>query len=440
MIGKTRILLTLLGTMSLAGPVAAADPAGSASDSVATTVSSAASDAVQKAMDERAIYGLPSDRTTVSALLGSRNDVGTLKWGIPMTSDEESYVDLPARMTFAGNAAAEAVPYARNLPGFGGLYFDQSRGGKLVVVMTGGQHDSELATIMKFLPPDGPGAEIRHGQYTFEELSHAWSAADKWPLGVDVLSSGIDEANNMVWLQVRATDLPTVSAQAEAISSRLGVRVGIRATEEAVETCDRWTCANPLKAGNIVRNGGVTGFDCTMGFHVISGTDKQFVTAGHCGYQAAAGWYGGGIGGNGLIGNQTASLYLNGVDFIRVQMPDAQASKNVWGSAWPVASYRAPNSGESICASRGEADLVDCGTINMVFYHWGPSGTACGCEQQGASTLGITAIGGDSGSPVWHIFNSTDVAIGSVSRSNGDIAEMQDAFNFWGGVWKAYGS
>lgn len=80
------------------------------------------------------------------------------------------------------------------------------------------------------------------------------------------------------------------------------------------------------------------------------------------------------------------------------------------------------------------------GTVQIVVFHWGPENTACNCVQTGARSSGISSSPGDSGSPIYRIFNNTYVAIGSLSTSNGYFAEIQDALNFWGGAWMVYGS
>lgn len=396
--------------------------------------------AIKAAVAERAAFGLPSDYSTVEALLASGLDVGTPRWGIPMTAEEEETVDLPSRMTFAGYAQS-AIPFAQQLPDFAGLYFDQTHGGKLVVMLVGHGHEAEQAIIADLLPSEGPGVEFRTAEYTFAQLESAWSAADEaWKSDTRLLAATIDVRANMVWLGVSEGDIAATAGMADEMGELLGVPVGIRVAESTEELActDREHCTNPMKAGNVVRNDSENGPRCTMGFHVTGeGGNRQFVTAGHCGYQQPIDWYHKGMPGNGFIGNRISNLYAShGVDIVRVNMPDSQVSKAIWGSAWLVEFARAPNTGEAICASLGVSNLVDCGTVATAFASW--TGGGCGCQQQGAQASGLNGIPGDSGSPIYAIFNQQDVALGSLST---DIyfAEIQDALNVWGD-WKVYGT
>lgn len=88
------------------------------------------------AMNERAAFGLDDDRQTVALLLNSERDVGTAEWGIPMTAEEELTLDLPGRMAYAEEAQREMLPFAMSTPTFGGAYFDQQNGGRLVILLT----------------------------------------------------------------------------------------------------------------------------------------------------------------------------------------------------------------------------------------------------------------------------------------------------------------
>jgi hypothetical protein len=238
--------------------------------------------AVIAAAAERATFGLPSDTATVSALLGSGQDVGSGRWGIPMTADEEKSVDLPARMTFAQQAKEAAIPLARRLPDFAGVYFDQADRGKLVVLVVGGGEETDRQAIAALLPAGSPGVEFRTAQNSFAQLYSAWATANKsWTGDVPLLATRIEERANIVWLEVAASDLSATSGLAEKLSSQWGVAVGIRAAESGEDaTCtSRTNCINPMKAGILVDNGENI---CTMGFHVSNGSgdvDKQWVRA-----------------------------------------------------------------------------------------------------------------------------------------------------------------
>jgi hypothetical protein len=403
--------------------------------------------AISAAAAERATLGLPSDTPTVEWLLTSGQDVGTERWGIPMTADEERRVDLPGRMAFAQQAKEAAVPFAQKLPDFAGAYIDQAEGGKLVILFVGGGKAADRQAIADLLPAGGLGVEFRTAKYSFTQLYRAWSgASEAWPGNMPLLATRIDERANMIWLEVAQDDLPATSRLGDELSTAWGIPVGIRAAESMKDaSCtDRLHCTNPMKAGNLVYNkiDSNTIALCTMGFHVSNGSgdvDKQWVTAGHCGYQRDDSWYHWGMPDTDFIGNKTKNLYTSdGIDIMRVQMPDGQVSKAIWGSAWLVETERPPLNDEEVCASLGYTNTVDCGNVSTAFYHW--TSSSCGCAQQGADVNGITIQGGDSGSPVYAIFNQHDVALGSISTTGGAFAEIQDALNFWGGAWKVHGT
>lgn len=99
------------------------------------TVGKPSPEAIATAASERATYGLPADSSTVAALLGSNRDVGSARWGIALTAEEEAALDLPARMAFANALSERVLPFAQS-PTYGGAYIDQQQGGRLVVLLT----------------------------------------------------------------------------------------------------------------------------------------------------------------------------------------------------------------------------------------------------------------------------------------------------------------
>jgi hypothetical protein len=143
------------------GVTTAADP-----EAVAAGPSAAA---IANAQAERAAFGLPSDSATVTALLGSARDVGTPKWGISMTAAEEAAVDLPGRGQFAHDVETKASPYAKSLPGFGGVYFDAASNGELVVILKG--HDAVAeAAITARMPAVNRGLKFVYRALTDKDL------------------------------------------------------------------------------------------------------------------------------------------------------------------------------------------------------------------------------------------------------------------------------
>jgi hypothetical protein len=75
-----------------------------------------------------------------------------------------------------------------------------------------------------------------------------------------------------------------------------------------------------MKGGIVIRKGSTGGDRCTMGFHVVAGSDVQFVTAGHCGYSGSNNWYHQSYG---YVGSEQATLYgNNGIDIMKDALPN----------------------------------------------------------------------------------------------------------------------
>jgi hypothetical protein len=108
------------------------------------------------AVSERSVYGLPVDDATITALLDGGVDTGTSKWGIPLTAEEETRLDLPGRMRFAEFANRDLIPVAEAEPAYGGAWFDQRNGGGLVIALTS-LDEATIARIEGFVPQPSRG-------------------------------------------------------------------------------------------------------------------------------------------------------------------------------------------------------------------------------------------------------------------------------------------
>jgi hypothetical protein len=348
------------------------------------------------AVAERAVYGLPASSADVLALMASPSDVGTEEWGIPLTAQEMAQLDLATRSEF-GVTATGVVAFARSLPEFGGAYFDQLAGGDLVLQFTT-LSESTVQRISELAPPNSLGIRIETAQHSFAALEEAMLTAPtilgEVEPSINVVSVGIIEpANSLIATIEDEGGLDVVWLAAEA-SDRLGIPVTIEVTSSslALGTCSLRTNCTPTRAGIWI---GSTTAKCTKGFHVVNGSDRQFVTAGHCG---GGTWY------HPwptvlLLGTVQSQLYPAGqIDIERIQLPNAQASTFIYGEgsrqitgwSWPVA-------GQAVCASLGHKNVLDCGTIYVAVgvYHFN------GYPFVGSDTHGIVTQVGDSGSPLY---------------------------------------
>lgn len=389
--------------------------------------------------EEREAFGLPTDAATMTLLLAGA-DVGTTKWGIPMTVEEEASIDLPARMGFANEVAKSIAPYVEGLATYGGLYFDQRGGGRLTVLLT--RPDAAVEdTIRGLMPASSRGLTIGYVAHRYAELEAA--VPDVWrlwqELGNRMVVEGVsvDTEMNELRIDVASTDREAAEPAATAIAERLGLRVVAAVSDDVGEevVCNsRDECYNPIKAGTRIRKGAAFPGEaiCSMGFQVEYGStpDIQFLTAGHCGFSGSNDWYQRYWG---RLGNEEATLYREGgQDAMRVGIQNGQATNKLFGVNRPVEGFRNPLDGETICASLGHNPDVayDCGTVTDAVDSW--IGDACGCTIYGADGSGISAVTGDSGSPIVTVGPGTySIAIGILNLSTGQFAKMQNVLGAW---------
>lgn len=419
--------LALAGSMAvqlLGG--ATASPAYASDDSL-----------IRAAIEDRAAYGLPSDVETVRSLVGSGRDVGTPKWGIALTAEEMASLKLENRFAFEEAVADAVAPLVEGWPGYAGMYFDQPGGGQFVVLLT--LPDAAVEEEVRRLVPREPGVRFEYVDATFRELAAAFDVTRQaWThvSDVDPTTIELDVKTNRIVVRVAATDLLRAAAAAAAVGDALGVSVLAEGGGTGYETVctTRDNCTFPMKAGIRIYQDNNPPSDvnqCTMAFHVRSGGDEQFLTAGHCGHFPPTDWWHPGWG---LIGIKIATLYANlGKDAMTVQMADAQASDDIYTGSSNITGARNPILNESICASLGKTATVDCGTVAATNIEW--TGDACGCTIRGADANGIAIQGGDSGSPMYHPGVGADppaTATGILNRDDGHFAKLQDVLNSLG--------
>jgi hypothetical protein len=424
------LAIIMLG-LAVAASVKAADPA------TETLLSE-----VVRAMEERANLGLQADEATVSSLLGSDRDVGTPRWGIPMTVAEEAQIDPIGRMRYADDVDNGVLAYARSLPTFAGAYIDQQRLGRLVILLTAADPELE-AKLRSLAPADGPDINVQYVPTSFVQLHDAYDRVwTVWPLhSADALYSvAIDERRNQFLLRSDVAEAPARGDLATAIGESLGVDVAVIHAGPPVElVCNHPdNCYNPMKAGTRIRKGSTGGTICTMGFHIIkpSNGDRELLTAGHCGYSGSNNWYHTYYG---FVGAEEATQYYEGGrDVMRVEIPNSQISNDIYEWAADVEGSGNPIAGEFICTRLGKTNAGDCGNVEFASTSWGPSGTACGCKLYGASAVGLgLATTGDSGSPIFRN-PYTDAAIGvgilNIGLDSGSVgfARLRDSLEFWG--------
>lgn len=180
---------------------------------------------------------------------------------------------------------------------------------------------------------------------------------------------------------------------------------------------------------------------CTMGFHITVGSDQQFLTAGHCGYNPPDDWHHPGYSGpSGThVGNELASLYgAGGKDVMRVALLDSRASQLVFAepNTLIVSGHALPVDGEAVCASRGKSSnpIIGCGVVQDSWDSWTSDTANPDVVVYGADSS-IPAIPGDSGSPLYRFVDNPVydylVAIGVLDHEGGFFARVSDAMTAW---------
>jgi hypothetical protein len=401
--------------------------------------------AVAAAAAERVVYGLRSDDAHVRAIISSGADVGSSQVGIVLTADELAELDLIGRAVIAERAATNVQPVAESLPGFAGMYQDQTRGGLVVIRFTSVSEDaqSKVANAAGAMPyviestAASTAAELR-------EAALAAMARSKSILpGALVRQAQVDEIGNRVILGVAENDLRPARASEAAAAEALGVTVEVRVIEPIEQACDnalpnaRFPCFDPMKAGSYIHSGGGSLSQwCTMGFHVYEGSGYGFAMAGHCSFSGLSdNWYMTGYpdGPSGFIGSIATGTYLyqhGGIDFMIVRLPADQRSKLIYDEARTVASQGNPFNGETVCVSPGRTDNdfntgVDCGTVtsNQAFWLADNDMLIYGADYDSVATRV-----GDSGSPVYRRTSATSVTgVGIHNTAPGGFAKLADA-------------
>jgi hypothetical protein len=422
---------------------------GACGSSAEEDVTPQATEQLTRAIEERANWGLPTERSTVASMLESGQDVGSERWGIPMTQEEADALDLPGRMAFAGAVKQSVVPFINSLSASGGVYIDQKQNGGLVVLLTEPSAEIE-AEIARRMPASSRGFRIAKATHTEAQLREALTRAwDTWKTvapTTPLLGAGLDIMENRVLFEVDPADLERSNPLLALLGERMGVRVGVapRAPEDSLDTgcTSRDYCFTPTRAGTRIYKGYIDSVsECTMAFHVVcTDGDIEFVTAGHCGYGGSNSWYiKDGTSDGLLLGTEQKSLYYSGgQDIMRVQLPVDQKSHLVYGESRVYGGSGAcPIAGQAACASRGTSNVVDCGTVRTTWTSW-VSNTA-DIVVWGGDLNDIASEPGDSGSPVFDRLDADHWGtVGVLDTSGGMFAVLCKAESGLAITGKAY--
>ncbi len=362
--------------------------------------------------------------------------------GMAVTQSEAEALNLSERAEFAHAAATTVIAHARRMATFGGAYVDQPSGGGIVILLTRITPEA-VAELRAREPMPTLGLEIREVTHTQESLRQAvtdvWEAWSDIGTGVELYSAAVDVPGNRVELEVDHAALARVAGVEAQLASTLSVPVVLRGGEKAepaAQTCTSvHRCYSPTEAGTFIRQDLPSGVNtCTMGFHITVGSNEQFLTSDHCGWGSSSYWYQ--LYGPGW-GNEAGTLFSNyGDDVMKVEIADTQASDWIYGEphTFHAGGYRDPVYGEYICAYLPKQLAEDCGTVadDFLSYSLTDSSKWETYVMYGADASGMTAIGGDSGAPVYAPVGSQAVALGVMSDTAERFGLLSETLPIWG--------
>jgi len=363
--------------------------------------------------------------------------------GFPLSRDE--YGAMRVRLDFQNDIHDVIVPFLNSQPEVLGFYIDADGDGQLVVLVSKPLPLGAIGEIERNLPP-GPGMSVLHAEFSdslmrerVRELSGLWlvelpahsftsisSNLETQRIELSVPPASVEAARTFIERQSRGGEPPIV--------------LRIESQDEATMCTSRDYCFSPQKAGNVIRRGGtLSDARCTMGFHIRSGSARQFVTSAHCDWKTSddpwtlinpkKAWAHQGYG---ILGERTATMYpsLN-IDIMRVNITNTQASNQIYSNSEAVGSSRHPVLGELVCASRGVSNDVHCGNVTSTWQSYTPARAPY--IMYGAN-VAYTTVKGDSGSPVFaaSLSGGKRVALGVNSTTAGRFGRLQDALNHWG--------
>jgi len=385
-------------------------------------------EAVRYAAEKRAAFGLPAQPYLVREIM--RSGLNVDKWGLVATEEEERAVDLPGRMIFANKLKQTVVPYVQSLPTSGGVYIDQTQGGRLVVNLTERNPTIEQE-IGRRMPVDPRGFHVVRVDHTEKDLMAALDRANPvWSEmvpSIQLQEANLDIQRNGLAFAVAQEDYNAALVMLPELRRVLGVRVSLGVSQMPMDTASAPNCTSrtnchtvteagvPIYLSNVIDSYA----ECTMAFHVVCNDgDIEFVTAAHCDTGAANSWgINNGSGGAINMGTRQATMGTSAFtypqDIMRVQLPVNQKSQYIFGEG--TRSYNGsggcPIAGQAACTSRYRTDVaggppVDCGTVR---YTWGShTSNVLGLTVWGGDLDNVTdSIGGDSGSPIYDYLSST---------------------------------
>lgn len=177
---------------------------------------------LDSAISSRETFGYRSDRAFVRNLQDSERDVGTAKYGIPLTEDE--LVDFERRLAIQRIVYEGFDEAARERPDFAGRYIDHAAGGRVVVLTTGNAADArdDLVAIEPRLANELVVREVQRTEAELRDASRRlfMNTQDHFP-NVGVYSTWVDTPAGEIVVTVPPSDAEVAQQLAEDASDAL---------------------------------------------------------------------------------------------------------------------------------------------------------------------------------------------------------------------------
>ncbi len=432
-------------------------------------------------MQSREVLGLRSDRDYVADLVGTAADVGSERFGIPMTSAEFDDVDLDGRILFSNRVHRDVMPWVEEQPEFAGSWIDQKHDGKFVIQLTKAR-DPLIEGIGSRMPKVSRGWRVEGVDHSWTELETAVHRAPEVSREVDadgrLVLWGIDSRHNRVRLVYTLSTVEQMRSRKDELVSRLGVPVVIQSGEAPVDldTSDlcsnggsRNNCWDPILAGVRIYKDSVGHWDCTMGWHVYKESAEhknQWLTAAHCvdpnvspgTIDVTKMYHSSYFHGGHYVGILRAKLTGQDMDIARVGHQFAsEATDRVFGHGANAVvhlhqhtklSVNDPIMFSGATSGQLDGDGTVGGLVSIPYDCW--DSNYLGIEVCGGAGTGMHGKSGDSGGPVYRKWMDDGVAhirpIGILDASwqDGNVwtvrfALLKDAFAEWNG-WEVRGA
>jgi hypothetical protein len=347
---------------------------------------------------------------------------------------------------------------AREVPGFGGMFYDQD--GTLQVYMSGQKGPAPAALIASLDDVitreigrgerlSGSGIEILDGQYGFLDLYNWQQQMSPAVLALPgVVFTDIDEKTNR--LRIGVTDSSGLTDEVEKYLSGLSVpREAVLISETKPVLPELRNVRRPLRGGLQINFGN---FLCTLGFVAVRQGVTGFVTNSHCtttqgGNQSTVYHQPIASGTTNRVGQEIADpTYFTGgscpsgrqcrfsdSSFARVPHPSGPSVATALGTIarpavgsfnwngtdiFQITAEAAPVVGQSV-TKVGRTTGRTAGTIQQTCANFNVSGSTI--TQLCQSRASYSSAGGDSGSPVFRITTLPNVILVGIHWGSGGV-------------------